>query len=73
MIPIDALPIYLDGSDGSIWASRDTWASICADPDIACRRFVRVSDLLQWLETNRIDTGCPIQKMIDHSKEHFAD
>lgn len=53
-IPINALPIYLDGSDGSIWASRDTWAEILTVPGLAHRRFVRTSDLVQWLQANKV-------------------
>jgi len=52
MIDIRALPVYLDGSDGSLWASRDIWDDIITNRDLAERRFVRISDLLLWLETN---------------------
>jgi hypothetical protein len=52
MIDIRALPIYLDGSDGSLWASRDAWEDILCHPEVAQRRFIRASDLIQWLETN---------------------
>lgn len=56
MIDIRALPIHLDGSDGSMWASRDTWDDLYQHPDVQTRRFVRVSDLLAWLETNNYPT-----------------
>ncbi len=53
MIDIRAMPIFLDGSDGSMWASRDTWEDcITHRVDIARRRFVRVDDVLTWLEAN---------------------
>jgi hypothetical protein len=56
MIDIRALPIHLDGSDGSMWASRDTWDDLYLHPDVQTRRFVRVSDLLLWLEKNNYPT-----------------
>lgn len=52
MIDIRAMPIYLDGSDGSIWASRDTWEDIFTVPGLKEKRYIRISDLLLWLETN---------------------
>lgn len=56
MIDIRAMPVYLDGSDGSLWASRDAWEDIFTVEGLAERRFVRVSDLLLWLESNQIPT-----------------
>lgn len=42
------LPLFIDGSDGSMWPVNHTEAhwDLCADPEMAKRRFVRVSDLL---------------------------
>jgi hypothetical protein len=53
MIDIRSIPIFLDGSDGSMWASRDTWEECIAHRgDVARRRFARVDDILTWLEAN---------------------
>jgi hypothetical protein len=49
---LQALPLYLDGSDGSLWPARccrEQWAIFAECPEIAARRFVRVSDLLMLL------------------------
>jgi hypothetical protein len=60
------LPIYLDGSDGSIWSSRDTWEEIFQHVGLASRRFVRVSDLIDWLATNKINVpDLPIELPFD--------
>lgn len=50
-IDLKCLPLYLDGGDGSLWLSRDCWEIILANPsdEIASRRFVRVSDLIEIL------------------------
>lgn len=73
-IAIDSIPIYMDGSDGSIWSSRDGWADIFTSPDLAARRFVRVSDVLRWLEANGVDVPrCPIAALVEHSASHFGE
>ena len=65
-IPVHALPVYLDGSDGSIWASRDTWEELFQHAGLASRRFVRVSDLIDWLTTNKINVpDLPIELPFD--------
>jgi hypothetical protein len=56
MIDIRAIPIYLDGSDGSLWASRNTWDDVLTDRLVAERRYIRISDLLLWLESNQYPT-----------------
>lgn len=50
------LPTYLDGSDGSLWASRDAWQIMLSEPiaDVSTRRFVKVSDLLILLRSHGI-------------------
>jgi hypothetical protein len=42
------LPVFLDGSDGSLWQSRESFeqAASCGAPE---KRFVRLSDLLALL------------------------
>lgn len=50
-IDLKSLQLYLDGGDGSLWLSRDCWEIILSNPDdeMATRRFIRVSDLLDLL------------------------
>jgi hypothetical protein len=50
-IDLHKLPLFLDGSDGSLWRARLTpaeqWAELDAsDPDMKARRFVSVADIL---------------------------
>ena len=54
---LKSLPLYLDGSDGSMWASREMWDGISADRSRAERLFVRVSDLLSLFSASPIDTA----------------
>ena len=51
------LPTFLDGSDGSLWLSRDAWEIMLAEQvaDVSTRRFVRVSDLLVLLRQHGIE------------------
>lgn len=48
-----ALPLYLDGGDGSMWQSRSDWAGLRAEPDTAARHWVRASDVLAVLNASR--------------------
>jgi len=50
---LQSLPLYLDGSDGSMWPVNDNaahWELCVSEPAAASRRFVRLSDLLAALE-----------------------
>lgn len=51
------LPSYLDGSDGSLWASRDAWEIMLSEEiaELSNRRFIRVSDLLALLRSYNIE------------------
>lgn len=49
---LESIPLYLDGSDGSMWPVNDNsahWELCKSDRELAKRRLVRVSDLLEWL------------------------
>jgi hypothetical protein len=53
-IYLQSLPLYLDGSDGSMWPVNDAaghWHLCLTDPNAATRRFIRVSDLIAAIET----------------------
>ena len=47
---LDKVPLYLDGSDGSMWNARATFSELNATPESAVRYFIRVSDLKQLIE-----------------------
>lgn len=55
-LEVSLMPTYLDGGGGNMWKSREVWEEIFAKPgeDIAVRRFIRVSDLLELLKQNKI-------------------
>lgn len=62
-IPITSLPLYIDGSEGSMWQARECWSLILAeypttptqsDSPLSHTRFVRLSDLLELLTKNNI-------------------
>jgi len=46
---LESLPLYIDGSDGSLWQSRNDLATVRSEPDSAVRHYIRVSDLLLLL------------------------
>jgi len=54
-INIAQLPTYLDGSDGSLWKARNAWELLVTDAELASRRFVRVSDMLELLAAYNIN------------------
>lgn len=56
-IDLTELPTYLDGSDGSLWHARSAWELIVTDAELASKRFVRVSDLLEILAKNNIEVS----------------
>lgn len=47
---ISSIPLLVDGSDGSLWAARADLSAAIADPVIAERLLVRVSDFLKAVE-----------------------
>lgn len=49
-IDLTGLPVFLDGSDGSLWQARNTWEQLFRDREVARKRFVKVSDVLALLE-----------------------
>lgn len=53
---VEDIPVFLDGSDGSMWLARDAWEHMLANPDgvITRRRFIRVSDFLAFLTAHNI-------------------
>lgn len=53
-LDLASIPIYLDGSDGSLWQSRDCWELMVSDQQLASKRFIRVSDLLELLTKHGI-------------------
>lgn len=61
-LDLSSLPIFIDGSDGSLWLARDAWEIILANPGspdvLAQSRFVRVSDLLNLLSASGIKVIC---------------
>jgi hypothetical protein len=54
---LESLPLYLDGSDGSLWKSRNDWATVSSEPESAARHYIRVSDLLALLS----ESGTSVQ------------
>jgi hypothetical protein len=43
------LPLFIDGSDGSLWPSRSDMDTAASMPDSAERHYIRLSDLLAAL------------------------
>jgi|SRR5882724_3316453 len=42
-----SLPVFIDGSDGSLWKSRNTLDEAASDEGASQRHYVRLSDLLK--------------------------
>lgn len=51
-IDLTGLPVFLDGSDGSLWQARNTWEQLYRDRETARKRFIKVSDVLALLEND---------------------
>jgi len=56
------VPLFLDGSDGSMWNVRDNESNwdLCLDEHcegFAERRFVKVSDMLAWIRSLPVDNN----------------
>jgi hypothetical protein len=63
---LSGIPLHLDGSDGSMWPTRDNesdWMNILGHDEggISARRFIRVSDLIAWFRSLPLD---PPTKMV---------
>jgi len=56
-IDLTGVPVFLDGSDGSLWQARNAWEQLLREPDIARKRFVKVSDLLAVLKDFNLAVG----------------
>jgi hypothetical protein len=58
-----ALPLFIDGSDGSMWPCREPaahWDIIAACPAVANRRFVCVAHLLELFDIRELPKPSPV-------------
>jgi hypothetical protein len=65
-IRLHAVPLLLDGGDGSLWTVRDShadWDDIMrGDGGVAERRFIRVSDLIAAIAAiSESPACCPVE------------
>ena len=51
LMRLEKLPLYIDGSDGSLWQSRSDIHTAASMPDSAAKHFIRLSDLLALLDS----------------------
>lgn len=55
-IDVSWVPMYLDGSSGSIWRAHPSlaWPQVLGRPDLERHRFISVSDLIELLKREGI-------------------
>jgi len=59
---LETMQLFLDGSDGSLWKSRESWQDLFGRVDteeICNRRFIRVSEFILWLSKYNIQLSIP--------------